>query len=142
MSAFTQTDWFLKGLRHAVTDVNIFTDTLVCIPVSAVPDQTVDEFIDDLTEINAPSSRATITNRAWTEDTTNLELELDCDDPTMPTLPTSNTYIGYVIAADLGADSASPVLMFVDTDNVTCNGGNVKVTLPAEGLFKLHCYTT
>lgn len=137
MSAFAATGWFLKGIKHAVTDVNILTDTLVCIPCSAIPDQTVDEFIDDLTEINSPSSRATLASVAGNEDTANLEYELDAGDATMPDIPDAASFVGYVIAADLGADGASPVLFWVDTANKTGNGGDIIVEFAAEGICKL-----
>lgn len=138
MAAFTSNGWFVKGLVHVMKgDIHFDTDTIVCIPVSAVPDQTAHEFISDLTEINSPSSRVTLTSKVISEDATNKEVELDCTDPEMPSLPTSNTYIGYVIAKSTGTDATSPCLFFVDTDNVTCNGGNIKVTLPAEGICKI-----
>jgi hypothetical protein len=137
MAAFGATGWFLKGLKHAVTEVNLLTDALVCIPVSAIPDQTADEWISDLSEINSPASRATLTSVVGNEDTTNKEYELDAADATLAAIPDATTFVGYVIAADLGADGASPALFWVDTDNKTGNGGDIIVQFATEGICKL-----
>jgi hypothetical protein len=139
MAAFSGSGWFLKGLTHLLKgDVDFETDDIILIPCSAIPDQTADEFVDDLTEINSPSSRSDpLSSVSFNEDTTNLEVEIDAADATMPSIPNAASYIGYVVAKDTGVDGTSICLFWVDTDNKTGNGGDISVEFDAEGICKL-----
>jgi hypothetical protein len=138
MAAFSASGWFLKALVKLLKgEIDFENDTIVIIPVSVVPDQTADEFIDDLTEINSPNARATLTSIAFNEDTGNLEAEIDAADATMNPVTAGADYLGYVVAKSTGTDSTSPVLFWSDTSNVTPNGGAIQVTFAAEGICKL-----
>jgi hypothetical protein len=137
MAAFTASGWFVKGLKYLMTSVNLETDTLIAIPVSAIPDQTADEFVGDLSEINAPDSRATIAGRSFTVDNTEKEVRLDANDPTFPGIPDAVSFVGYVIAKYTGSDATSPLLYWDDTANKTGNGGDIIVEFAAAGTCKL-----
>lgn len=133
---------FLKAKsKFALAQIDWEDDTFRAMPVDAVPDPDLDEFVDDLSGDEVGSVRADCANPAVVEDAANDQIELDCDDFTFSSVPTSNTVVGIVIYKQVGGDDSTeandPVVCFLDTTDLPTNGGDIDVTVDGEGVAKM-----
>lgn len=131
---------FLKAKAgFAGGDYDWAADVLRAIPVDAVPDPDTDDFVDDITVDEVDSVRVTIANAAIVEDAANDQVELDGDDFDF-TAPDDGTMVGFCICKQVGGDDTTPAddpfVAFLDTNDIVTNGGDISVTVDAEGFIK------
>lgn len=115
------------------------TDVFRAMPVDTVPNPDTDDFVDDVSPEEVGSVRVSLASKAIVEDTANDQVELDCADFVF-TAPNDGTMVGIVIYQQTGGDDTTPtndgLIAFLDTSDIVTNGGDVNVTVHAEGILK------
>lgn len=117
------------------------TDTIVAAlcASSYTPDQDAHDYADDLTDelSGGGYSRVTLTSKSVVYASGTNTYTFDCDDLVFPSLTAAD--IRYVVFfADTGADSVSPLLLYVDVGyalSITSNAFNVNIN--ASGLMTI-----
>lgn len=127
--------------NFASVGVNWASDTIKMLLVgtgySFSPDH---NFVSDVSanEISGGGYvRKTLANKTVTEDDTNDRAKLDADDVTWTALGSAaGTVSGAIVFKDAGgADSANPLICFLDFTNTPANGGDFTVQFSADGVL-------
>lgn len=115
------------------------TDVFRAMPVDAVPNQDTADFVDDVSATEVGSARVSLASKTIVEDTVNDQVELDCADFTFTAL-NDGTMVGIVVYQQTGGDDTTPtndgLIAFLDSADIVTNGGDVVVTVHAEGIIK------
>lgn len=83
-------------------------------------------------------SRITLANETALENDTTDVGALDADDPSAQTLASNNgTIAGGWVYRQVTNDADSILLVWLDTTDLACNGGNVQVQFAAAGLLTI-----
>lgn len=82
------------------------------------------------------SGRKTLASKTITNDTTNDRVEYDFADITWTAL-NAGTIGGVVLVKEVTNDAASPIIAFLDPNNLVTNGGDVTLVINAEGALQI-----
>lgn len=121
-------------------DIDLLVDTIVVLLLdnTYAPDIDNHEFIDDVSGdeiVGGGYARQTLTTKTTVVDTANDRAEFSSDNITGWNADTFTGARFMVIAADLGADSASPVIVYFDFGED--KDAPIEVNVPAQGWFSL-----
>lgn len=117
------------------------SDTIVAALCSSsyAPDQDTHDYADDITNELAVSgySRVTLSGKTVTYTAGTNTIKLDCDDFAFPSMTTTDVrYI--VFFADTGADSVSPLILYLDLGAAVAISSNVlNVAIATAGLITI-----
>lgn len=114
------------------------------------PDRTTDEFVGDVigtsaTELgDASYSRQDVANVQVTEDATDVEVEVDADDVTFPSVDGGEVVQGWILYRQVGGDDTTPgdddIIAIEDEvknssgNDVTTNGSDIVLQFNSEGI--------
>ena len=123
-----------KGMKHLLDgDIAMLTDDIVALlyDSGAGAYDANDEFISDLPGAGIIDRSGPLTGK-----TTTLGV-FDANNETVLSIPAS-TIEAIIIAADLGADSASPLLVYLELSSpYTSTGADATIAWNASGIFQL-----
>lgn len=128
--------------KFAAGEINWVNDPIMAIAVNAIPARSTPEFVSDIiaTEIGPAGARATLAGKAINEDAVDHEAELDANDFTHTAVASGDTAVGTILYKQVGGDDTTPaddpVIAFLDYTDIPTNGGDIEVTLAAEGALK------
>lgn len=97
-----------------------------------------DTWSDISADISTGTGTVTVTlaNCSVTQDNTNDWAYWDCDDPVF-TAPDVGVISAVATYNDTPTTPADPVMMYVDMDSFSSNGGNITLTVAAGGLGRI-----
>ena len=81
------------------------------------------------------AGRKTLAGKLVTENDTNNRVEIDCDNFTWTTLGAGDTITAAIILKEITNDSASPIFSHNEVTDTPTNGGDVTITIPANGFL-------
>lgn len=123
-----------KGMKHLLDkDIDMLVDDIVAIlyDAGAGAYDAADEWISDLPGAGIIDRSGPLSGK-----TTTLGV-FDANNETVTTVPAA-TIEAVILAADLGADSASPLLLYMElTSPFTSTGVDVPIVWNASGIFEL-----
>jgi hypothetical protein len=133
----TLAKWFTKGLMHALSDVNVKTDTIKAAIYDTAPDQDLDEFLTDVAgEVTGTGYTAggkTVTNFSLTVDTSTNKTTIDCDDLSWASSTITGRYL--IFYKSTGTAATSPLLWWQDAGaEISSSGGSWDFIVDATGL--------
>lgn len=125
-------------------DIDLLVDTIVALLLdsSYSPDIDSDEFISDVSGdeiVGGGYARQTLTTKTTTVDNAEDRVEFSSDDITGWNADTFTDARFLVLAADLGADGASPLLVYFDL--ATDRDAPLEFLAPANGWFAIGACT-
>ena len=130
----------LGELLNGGIDMDTDTIKMMLVDASYTPDKDHD-FVDDASanEISVDGyARQALGSRTVTVNTTDDRAEFDAANVAFGALATGETIAGAIIFEDRGgADSANPMILYMDLTNTPTNGSTVTVEFDAIGLFYL-----
>ena len=130
----------LGELLNGGIDMDTDTIKMMLVDASYTPDKDHD-FVDDASanEISVDGyARQALGSRTVTVNTTDDRAEFDAANVAFGALDTGETIAGAIIFEDRGgADSANPMILYMDLTNTPTNGSTVTVEFDAIGLFYL-----
>jgi len=128
---------FLKGkAKFAGGSIDWVNDDIRALPVNAVPNIDTAEFVSDISATEIGSSRVALAGKVINEDAAGDEVELDANNFTHTAVSSGDTAVGSVLFKQVTTDADSPVIAFLDYTDTPTNGGDITVTLAAEGAIK------
>lgn len=123
-----------KGMKHLLDgDIAMLTDDIVAIlyDAGAGAYDAADEFISDLPGAGIIDRTAALSGKTTTSGI------FDANNETVLAVPAS-TIEALIIAADLGLDSASPLLVYLELSSpYTSTGADATIVWNASGIFEL-----
>lgn len=123
-----------KGMKHFLDkDIDMLVDDIVALlyDTSAGAYDSTDEWISDL-----PGAGIITRSGPLSGKTTTLGV-FDANNETLTAIPAA-TSEAIIIAADLGADSASPLICYLELSSpYTSSGIDATITWNASGIFQL-----
>lgn len=141
----TTADWFLNGMKHAVTDVDWDADTIkvALLDSGATIDQDADEFwsavsADEAAGTGYTAGGAALTTAAPAVNAASNELRFDADNVVWDATGGALTAAFAVVYKDTGTAGTSPLLGWVDFEgDVTATNDTFTVTWDATGVLKM-----
>lgn len=83
------------------------------------------------------STDQTLASLALVEDDTANSAYVDAADPTWTAVGTGPTITGMVVYRSTGAEATDDLISFVNTTDTPANGGNITITINAQGILQI-----